>query len=184
LSRSDNQHCYSATIKQSKSADHKILAKCNQGHDHLFATGRRFTLRLPLRSHPDCRATRVGPRRMNSGSDKPPSRVSSYSEQNYARRNGSSLKRSRSSYTVDAGVLTFFVTRWNSRSVRDASVVKRHNRQVWSLDGDVWLDRCEDGAHRTQRSAEQIGCKRRREVVVPISAENTGRVRFLPGIRP
>jgi hypothetical protein len=47
-----------ATIK--KAATNKILAKGKNQHDHRFATGRRFTFRMPLRSHPDCRATRYG----------------------------------------------------------------------------------------------------------------------------
>src|SRR5262249_45735052 len=38
-------------------ATNKILAKRENQHDHHFATGRRFTFRMPLRSHPDCRAT-------------------------------------------------------------------------------------------------------------------------------
>jgi hypothetical protein len=46
LSRSDNQHGSSATIK--RAATTKILAKRDHRHDHQLATGRRFTLRLPL----------------------------------------------------------------------------------------------------------------------------------------
>jgi hypothetical protein len=36
-----------ATIDNQKSTPKKILAKHDSQHDHAFATGRRFTLRLP-----------------------------------------------------------------------------------------------------------------------------------------
>ncbi len=50
--------CHSATIKNGY---HKNLAKRDHRHDHLFATDRRFTLRLPL-PFSDCRTKREADR--------------------------------------------------------------------------------------------------------------------------